>query len=114
MLLLRGINAEENAMKLEEQLRRSIRQKGHAFNTEKAYVQKYRQFVQFAKAKYGEYRHPGELNQSDLQEFLTHLAADRNVAADRQRVALSALKFLYTEVLELDFVNLVGPPEFFR
>jgi len=89
MLLLRGINAEENAMKLEEQLRRSIRQKGHAFNTEKAYVQKYRQFVQFAKVKYGKYRLPGEPNQSDLQEFLTHLAADRNVVADRQRVALS-------------------------
>jgi site-specific recombinase XerD len=90
-------------VKLEEQLRRTIRQKGHAYNTEKAYVQKYNQFIQFAKAKYGEYRHPAELAKSDIQDFLTHLAADRNVAVETQRQALSALKFLYEHVLKIDF-----------
>jgi len=90
-------------MKLEEQLRRTIRQKGHAYNTEKAYVQKYNQFVQFAKSKYGEYRHPAKLSKSDIQDFLTHLAADRNVAVETQRQALSGLKFLYEHVLKIDF-----------
>jgi len=89
-------------MKLEEQMRRRIRQKGHSYNTEKAYIQKYNQFVQFAKIKYGKYRHPAELGKTDVQEFLTHLASDRNVANDTQRGALSALKFLYDQVLEKD------------
>ncbi|MDG1874487.1 MAG: integron integrase [Mariniblastus sp.] len=89
-------------MKLEEQMRRMIRQKGHAYNTEKAYVQKYNQFIQFVKLKYGEYRHPADLGKSDIQDFLTHLATDRNVANETQRGALSALKFLYTQVLEKD------------
>jgi integron integrase len=92
----------ERNMKLEEKLRRMIRQKGHAYNTEKAYLQKYNQFIQFTKVKYGEYRHPAELGKSDIQEFLTHLATDRNVASETQRGALSALKFLYDQVLDKD------------
>ena len=89
-------------MKLEEQLRREIIGAGHAYNTEKAYLQNYRKFIQFIKGKYSEYRHPKELTKQDVSDFLTHLAADKNLAADTQRVALSALKFLYENVLDLD------------
>ena len=89
-------------MKLEEQLRREIISAGYAYNTEKAYLQNYRKFIQFAKKKYGDYRHPRELNKYDVADFLTHLAADKNLAADTQRVALSAVKFLYDKVLDLD------------
>jgi integron integrase len=63
-------------------------------------VQNYNRFVQFAKAQYGEYRHPADLDKSDVEDFLTHLAADKHLAPDTQRVALSALKFLYEQVLE--------------
>ena len=38
-------------VKLEEQLKREIRGVGYAFNTEKAYLQNYRKFVQFTKNK---------------------------------------------------------------
>lgn len=89
-------------MKLEEKLRRAIQAAGHALNTEKAYVQNYNRFVQFAKAQYGEYRHPADLAKSDVEDFLTHLAADKQLAPDTQRVALSALKFLYEQVLETE------------
>jgi integron integrase len=89
-------------MKLEEQLRRAIRGVGHSYNTEKAYVQNYNKFLQFIKNQSGEYRHPRDLDKRDVESFLTHLAADKNLAADTQRVALAALKFLYNEVLEID------------
>ena len=82
-------------MKIEDQLRRKLRQFGHKYNTEKSYVQRYNQFVQFIKVKYGKFRHPAELNKTDVEHFLTHLAVDRMLAPDTQRVALSALVFLY-------------------
>ena len=89
-------------MKIEDQLRRKLRQVGHKYNTEKTYVQKYHQFVQYVKTSYGEYRHPAEVGKPEIEGFLTHLAADRLVTADTQRVAQSALKFLYEQVLKID------------
>ncbi len=89
-------------MRLEDQLRRAIQRAGHAYNTEKSYVQYYLQFLQFIKSKYGQFRHPVELNKQDVEDFLTYLAADKNLAPDTQRVALSALKFLYQQVLKQD------------
>ena len=89
-------------MKLEEELRRAIQAAGHAYNTEKSYVQNYNRFLHFIKSKYGKFRHPSELDKRDVQDFLTHLAADKNLAGDTQRVALSALKFLYLKVLDQD------------
>ena len=58
--------------------------------------------MQFTKSKYGSYRHPKDLTKHDVADFLTHLAADKNLAADTQRVALSSIKFLYDRVLGLD------------
>ena len=89
-------------MKLEQQLRERIRQKGHAYNTEKAYVLKYHQFLQYVRSKYGQYRHPAQLGKDEIQGFLSYLANERNVANDTQRVAASALKFLYESVLNIE------------
>ena len=97
-------------MKIEEQLRRKLRQVGHKYNTEKSYVQKYHQFIQFAKRKHGTYRHPAELKKSEIESFLTYLAADRLVSVDTQRAAQSALKFLYEQVLEIDLGELNYAP----
>lgn len=93
-------------MKLEERLKREIRGAGHAYNTEKSYVTNYRKFLQFTKAKYGQYRHPETLGKPDVEEFLTDLAAEQNLAPDTQRVALSAIKFLYQQVLKKDIGEL--------
>ena len=45
-------------------------------------------------------RHPGEMAEEEVAQFLTHLAKDRNVAASTQNQALSAILFLYKEVLK--------------
>lgn len=47
-------------------------------------------------------RHPREMGAWEVEAFLTHLAVAGNVAAATQNQALSALLFLYREVLEID------------
>ncbi len=38
----------------------------------------------------------------DIRAYLSHLAVERHVAASTQNVALSALLFLYRQVLSID------------
>jgi site-specific recombinase XerD len=42
---------------------------------------------------------------AEIEAFLTHLAVDRNVAASTQNQALSALIFLYRQVLKQDLTG---------
>jgi integron integrase len=65
--------------------------------TEKSYIAWCRRFVAFHHGK-----HPRDMGTKEITVFLTHLAADRNVAASTQNQALNALVFLYREVLERD------------
>jgi integron integrase len=65
--------------------------------TEDAYVGWIRRFVRF----HGR-RHPRELGRAQVEAFLTHLAAERKVAASTQNQALGALLFLYRHVLGID------------
>jgi integron integrase len=44
-------------------------------------------------------RHPKEMGELEVREFLTHLAADRDVAASTQNQAFNAFVFLYEQVL---------------
>jgi integron integrase len=53
-----------------------------------------RQFILF----HGK-RHPDEMGDAEIREFLSHLATDRDVAASTQNQALNALVFLYEAVL---------------
>ncbi len=45
-------------------------------------------------------RHPGEMHGNEVEQFLTHLATERNVAIATQKIALNALAFLYNKFLE--------------
>jgi integrase len=44
-------------------------------------------------------RHPEQMGDVEIREFLSFLAVQRNVAASTQNQALAALLFLYREVL---------------
>ncbi|MCK4316796.1 MAG: integron integrase, partial [Anaerolineae bacterium] len=54
---------------------------------------------------YHKKRHPREMGAAEIEAFLTYLAVDRNVAASTQNQALSALIFLYRQVLKQDLVG---------
>ena len=45
-------------------------------------------------------RHPSEMHDIEVEQFLTFLAADRKVSIATQKIALNALAFLYNRFLE--------------
>ncbi|MBW8311281.1 MAG: integron integrase [Rhizobium sp.] len=77
-------------------VRDRIRAKHYSLRTEAAYLGWIRRFIQAHRG-----RHPRELGGREVSAFLTRLAVQGNVAASTQNQALSALLFLYREVLEL-------------
>jgi len=81
--------------KLLEQVRNIIRRKHYSIRTEQAYVDWIKRFI-----IYHNKCHPAEMEEEEVAQFLTHLARDLNVAASTQNQALSALLFLYKEVLK--------------
>ena len=85
------------------QVRREIRLRQYSRRTEKTYVRWVKQYVQFHDC-----RHPAELGQDEAIAFLSHLATHREVSASTQNQALSALLFLYRNVLRLDLGWLDG------
>jgi integron integrase len=72
-----------------------------SLRTEHTYVGWIRRFIH-----YHGIRHPDDMSAVEVVEFLTHLAVERRVAASTQNQALSALVFLYKEVLGRDLVGL--------
>lgn len=81
--------------KLLDQVRDTLRTKHYAYRTEESYVQWIRRFILFHNK-----RHPKDMAEAEVEEFLTHLAVKGNVAASTQNQALSALLFLYRYVLK--------------
>jgi site-specific recombinase XerD len=53
-----------------------------------------------AYINYKEKRHPKNMGQEDIIQFLTHLAVKCNVAASTQRTVLNSLAFLYNKFLD--------------
>jgi len=88
------INADTKPPRLLDQVRARMRRLGLAIRSEEAYVGWIRRYI-LANGK----RHPQELGAHELEAFLTDLAVRGQVAASTQNQALSALLFLYREVL---------------
>jgi integron integrase len=84
-----------NKPKLLDQVREVIRRKHYSIRTEQAYCDWIKRFILFHRK-----RHPAEMAEAEITAFLTHLAVRGNVAAATQNQALSALLFLYKEVLK--------------
>ena len=93
--------------RLLDALREQIRYMHYSIRTEEAYVYWVRAFVRFHQL-----RHPSDLCGTDVQAFLTWLAAERQVSAATHRQALSALLFLYQKVLnqQVPWMQEVGRP----
>jgi integron integrase len=92
-------SVEKPPKKLLEQVSDVIRLKHYSYKTEKSYVNWIKRYILFHNK-----RHPREMGGKEIEEFLTHLAVEENVAASTQNQALNAILFLYKEVLkqELD------------
>ncbi len=77
-----------------DQCREVLRFKQMAHRTEESYVDWIRRFIVWSGK-----RHPREMGTAEVRAFLTHLAAERKVAAATQNQALNALVFMYREVI---------------
>jgi hypothetical protein len=89
--------------KLLDQVRLVLRTRHYSIRTEQAYVSWIRDFILFHSK-----RHPSEMGAPHVSAWLSHLAIERRVAASTQNQALSAILFLYREVLGVDFDRLEG------
>lgn len=101
--------ASPGSVRLLDQVRERLRYLHYSLRTEVAYVQWIRRFVLWSGK-----RHPREMGRVEVEGFLTHLARDGQVSPATHRQALSALLFLYKEVLgqELPWMKEIGrPPE---
>ena len=92
-----GADAEIRRPRLREQLHEAIRRRNYSRRTEQAYWFWIRWFI-----RHHGLRHPAEMGEAEVEGFLSWLAAERNVAAATQNQALSALLFLYKELLGRD------------
>ena len=94
--------AVASSPKLLDRVRWHLRVKHYSIRTEQAYVDWIRRYILFHHK-----RHPNEMGEGQITEFLTHLAVEKQVAASTQNQAFAALLFLYQKVLnrKLDFID---------
>ena len=77
-----------------QRLSDELRARHYSPRTEKAYCGWVRRYIHF----HGR-RHPAQMGEREINEFLTHLAVVDRVAPSTQNQALAALLFLYRHVL---------------
>ena len=89
--------------RLLDRVRSQLRVRHMSRRTEQSYVGWIRRYIH-----YHGIRHPNEMGAIEVVEFLSYLAVERNVAPSTQNQALSALVFLYREVLGRELEGLNG------
>ena len=78
-----------------ELIRRIMRLRGYSIRTEQSYLYWIKYYIRFNKNE-----HPKVMRKVEAIAFLDYLASDRNVTSNTQRVALNAIVFLYSKILE--------------
>jgi integron integrase len=77
------------------QVRAAIRVRHYSIRTERSYIDWIVRYIHFHRK-----RHPKDMGETEVAEFLTDLATRQGVAANTQNQALNALSFLYRVVLD--------------
>jgi integron integrase len=93
--------------RLLDQVRERIRYLHYSLQTEKAYLHWVRFFIRW-HGWGGAIRHPRDMGAAEVEAFLTMLATERQASSSTHNQALSALLFLYREVLSIDLPWLNG------
>jgi integron integrase len=95
--VLKAAPSRSPTPRLLDEVRRHLRVKHYSLRTEATYVGWIRRFI-LANAK----RHPRDMGAAEVEQFLSQLAVQGQVAASTQNQALSALLFLYRVVLGIE------------
>ena len=97
---MNSITAEPRLL---DKLRNKIRLKGYSRATESNYSYWAKRYILFHLK-----RHPIEMGLTEIETFLSHLASTQHASASTQNQALSALLFLYKNVLDKPIDALVN------
>lgn len=89
--------------KLLTRVRREIQRLNYSYKTQQAYVGWIVRFIKFHNTK-----HPADMGATEVETYLNYLANEANVSASTQNQALSALVFLYKQVLDQPALQLNG------
>lgn len=84
-------------MNLLDQLKTEIRFRHYSIRTEKSYIQWVKRFINFHNQ-----RHPTEMGEPEIRQFVNWLAATKRVAPSTQNQALCSILFLYKHVINTD------------
>lgn len=91
--------------KLLDRVREAVRVRHYSRRTETAYVFWVRRYILYHRRV-----HPARMGAEEIERFLTWLAVERRVSASTQNQALSALLFLYREVLRVELGPVAAIP----
>jgi integron integrase len=92
-------------MRIAEQAQQMMRAEHLSLRTEKAYLHWMEELFRFERHRCGRWVHPETMGSEEINRFLTHLAVKRNVAASTQNQALSAVLYLFRNVLKREDIT---------
>jgi len=84
-----------------ESVRHVLRTKHYSIQTEKAYLTWIKRFILFNQK-----RHPCEMGEQEVSNFLSYLAVKRRVTSSTQNLALCAIVFMYRHIFERELTLL--------
>jgi len=87
-----------------QNLRRELLSRKYSYKTVKAYFYFNRDFLRFTN------KNPNEINESDIKDYLLHLAEKKQFATSTLNQAINALKFYYGTMLKKKFMYDVVRP----
>ncbi len=96
-----GFTVTVNKPRLLDQVRTQIQTRHYSLKTENTYVSWIKRYIYFHNK-----RHPNEMGEKEINEYLSFLATDKHVSASTQNQALSAILFLYKHILRRDLGDL--------
>lgn len=91
---------------MQEKIREILRTKHYAYSTERTYIDWFLRFHTYLTGvKNKDWQKQGA-DETDVRDFLSHLAIKQRVSSSTQNQAFNALLFLFREVLKIDLHDL--------
>jgi integron integrase len=84
-----------------ENIRHLLRMKHYSIHTEKSYLLWIKRFIIFNQK-----RHPKDMGEEEISNYMSYLAVDRRVTSSTQNLALCAIVFMYKHVFERELTLL--------
>ena len=89
-----------------QKLREAIRIKHYAYSTERTYLEWFHRFYTYVTATKGKDWQKSGADETDVRDFLSHLAIRQRVSSSTQNQAFNAMLFLFREVLKISLQDL--------